>query len=117
MEIGRRRRGRANGIDDDDATRSFRDPMLLSVWRGRGRIRAPDYDRGGVPRRAGIEANESSAVHVSESYLPGQVADRVGYDLGRAEPVEEAKRKEERDGGDSARIVCVDDCLGPGRGD
>src|SRR5260370_6220825 len=52
-----------------------------------------------------------------QSHVPGHVADRVGADLGRAEPIKETHRKEVAHERDGAAVVRIQDGLRPGARD
>jgi len=81
--------------------------------RGRGGgVGAPDQDAGGIPRGAGIEAGIGAAEDEVERDMAGEVADAVGLDLARAQPVEEARGKAAGDEGAGAGVMGVPD---PGR--
>src|ERR1700719_1285275 len=52
-----------------------------------------------------------------QSHVPRHVADAVGADLGRAEPIEETHRKEVAHERDGAAVVRIQDGLRPGARD
>ena len=114
MEIGRFGRRGSHGVDHDHPGRRFRQPVVVCVRRRSRRIRAPDENAGGVAGSQWIEADKGGAVHVLERDVPGLVADRVRVDLGRAQPVEEPKRKGVGEERERARVVGVQDrvCAG-----
>ena len=113
MEIGRRRRGMADRIDDDLAGRGFRQPLLMGM-RGRGRrVGAPDQDAGRVARRARIEAGIGAAEDEIEGHMAGEIADAVGLDLAGAQPVEEAGGKAAGDEGAGAGVMGMPDSRWP----
>ena len=62
-----------------------------------GGVGAPDEKTGSVLGGSRVEADDG----VPEQEAPGdvarEIADRVGFDLGRAEAVKEAHRKEVRE--------------------
>ena len=76
-------------------------------------IGAPDDDAGGVCRRSRVEPALGRPVDVVEGDVTGQVADGVGVDLGRAEPVEEAHREGVGEQRERAGVVGVEDRLRP----
>src|SRR5207245_5416325 len=92
--------------------------MFLHVrTRSRG-ICAPYEDARGGGSGSRIEAAHRSSIYVVQSHVAGHVANRVGADLGRAEPVEETRREEIRDERDSATVVRIEVHLWSGaRGD
>ena len=103
----------AHRVDDDHGGRRLRQPVLVGVWRRRGRVCAPDEDAGRVASGQRVEAHERGAVHVLERHVPGLVADRVRVDLGGPEPVEEAEREEVRQEREGAGVVRVQDRVRP----
>ena len=114
VEIGRLRRGRADGIDHHHLAGRLAQPVLVGVRRrGRG-IRAPHHDACRVTGRARVEAVQARPVDIIQRHLAGHVADRVGDDLGGAEAVEEAHREEEGEERDGAGVMGVDDGVRPG---
>ena len=96
-----------------DRAGGLRQPVLVGVGRRGRRVRAPDQDACGVAARCADRSRSAErAVDVVERDVAGLVADRVGVDLGRAEPVEEPEPEgvgEQRAG---AGVVGVQDRLG-----
>ena len=114
MEIGRLGGRGPDGVDHDHPGGRLGQPVVMRVRRRSGRIRAPDENAGGIAGSQRVEADERGAVHVLERDVPGLVADRVRVDLGRAESVEEAQRKEVGEEREGARVVGVQDCVRAG---
>ena len=108
-----RRRVRTGSTTITSAGRLPQPVLVLVGRRGRG-VGAPDQDAGGVARGARVEAVQRGAVDVVEGDVTGLVADGVGVDLGRAEPVEEAHREEVADQREGAGVVGVEDRSAPG---
>ena len=109
VKVGAGRRSRADRVDDDDRSRRLAEPVLVLVRGGGGRIRAPDDDARRIPGRARIEAELGGSVDVAERDVAGVVADRVRFDLGGAEPVEESLRERVREQAERAGVVGVQD--------
>ena len=109
VEIGCLGRRGPHRVDHDHPGGRLGQPVVVCVRRRSRRIRAPDENAGGVAGGQRVEADEGGAVHVLERDVPGLVADRVRVDLGRAQPVEEAQRKEVGEEREGARVVGVQD--------
>ena len=112
VEVGGRGRRGPHRVDDDHPRRRLRQPVVVGVRRRSRGIRAPHEDAGGVTRGRRVEADERRAVHVLERDVAGLVADRVGVDLRRSEPVEEAQREEVGEEREGSRVVRVQDRVG-----
>ena len=98
-------------VDHDDRARRLGQPVLVGVRRGRRGVGAPDEDAGGVGGAARVEPDLRRAVEVVQGDVPGEVADRVGVDLGRAEPVDEAQPVAVAELRERAGVVGVEDRL------
>ncbi len=115
MQVGRGRRRRRDRIDDDDRGGRFGQPVLVLMRRRGRRIRAPDQDAARVDCRLRVESVARGTVEIGQRLVPGLVADRVGVDLRRAEPMEEPLRECRSHQSARARVVRIQDRLRPVR--
>ena len=114
VDLGRLGGGGPDGVDDHDSRAALRQPVLMCVGSRRRWVGTPDHDARGVARRTRVEPDRGGAVEVVERDVAGVVADRVRLDLGRSQSVEEAEAEVVPDDRERARVVRVEDRLGPG---
>ena len=93
VQVGRLGRRVPDRVDDDDRAAELLEPVPVGMRSRGGRVRPPDEHAIRVPDRPGVEAVEGRSQGHLEGDVPGLVADRVGIDLGRPEPVEEPQRE------------------------
>ena len=90
VQVGAPRRRRGDRVDHHEAAGGARQPVLVGVGRRGRRVGPPHEHAAGVVDRARVEADLRRAVEQVQRDVAGEVADRVGVDLGGAQPVEEA---------------------------
>ncbi len=113
VDVCELRGGVANGIDRDHGGPRLAQPVGMRVW-GRCRwVGPPDDDAPTVRERLRVETLVRGSDHVSQRHVSGVVADRVGVDLGGAQPVEEAHGELAREQRAGPRVVGVQDRLRP----
>ncbi len=114
VQIGALCRPGRDRVDDDDRARRLREPVLVGVRGGRRGVRAPYEDAGGVCCGARVEPDLRRAVEVVQRDVAGEVADRVGVHLRRAEAVHEAQPVAVAELRERTRVVRVEDRLRSG---
>ena len=93
VEVGLGRGLRPDWINNDLLGWRVRQPMLVRMWGGMGRVCAPDQNTARVRGSAGVKADGRTAEQQPPGNMSGHIADRVRLDFGCTQAVKETQGK------------------------